>query len=105
MFREAPARPIRDLGQGTDTGLPAILLGSETSWRRLGRIDVRPKTTLAPKTVSGPLSRVPVEMLSVWSNLMDACIYYVQYNLKGWKPGWKIYYVQYKDIVFLSRAN
>jgi hypothetical protein len=45
--------------------MPAILLGSKTSWRRLGRTGASPKTTAAPKSLSGPLSGPPVEMLSV----------------------------------------
>jgi hypothetical protein len=39
--------------------MPAILLGSKTSRRHLGRTNASPKTMLAPKTLSG----TPVEML------------------------------------------
>jgi hypothetical protein len=51
--REVPACSIRALGQGASTGLPALLLGSETSRHRLGRVGVSPFSFPAPKSLSG----------------------------------------------------
>jgi hypothetical protein len=57
--REALARPIHALGQGADTGLSALLLGSKNRRRRLGRTGARPFSLPSPKSLSG----APVEML------------------------------------------
>jgi hypothetical protein len=51
--------PARQIRQGADTGMLAILLGSKNSRRRLGRTDASSFSLPAPKTLSGP----PVEML------------------------------------------
>jgi hypothetical protein len=63
MCREAPALPIPALNEGTGTGLPAIRLGSKISWHLLEHTCASPKSMPAPKTLSGPLWGVPVEML------------------------------------------
>jgi hypothetical protein len=57
--REAPARPIRALGEGAGTGLPALLLGSKNRRRCMGCAGVSPFSLPAPKKLSG----APVEML------------------------------------------
>jgi hypothetical protein len=70
---EAATRPIRALREGAGTGMPTILLGSKTSRRRLERTGVSPKTTPAPKSLSGLLWRALVEMLPLASG--PSCIH------------------------------
>jgi hypothetical protein len=51
--REAPARPIRAVGQGADMGLPALLLGSKSHRRHFGPAIVSPFSLPAPKHYRG----------------------------------------------------
>jgi hypothetical protein len=52
-FGEAPARPIRALGEGAGTGMPRILLGSKNGRRCLGH-RCESKNDAGPQKAIGP---------------------------------------------------